>query len=147
MQAKFFIALATLVVVALVAVLGSRAEAEPSYVDRMIAQTSTRLEYTLPDVVPAVAREAAVATARARLVAPPTAVVHSARLARYSDLEDKGVLVWVIDIEGIQMEAIGGAVPRDGVAEQRPILTRAIAFVSATRPGQLYAMLASNVSK
>jgi len=136
-----FLRLVPLLILAVAAILGSGARADPSYVEAVLANTSAHVDYLIPSGVQAtVGEEAAVATARRYANAPSSAVAHSARLAVYSDLADHNVLVWVIDLEGMSRAAHHAFTATPVPAR---IITREVWMISASEPGKAVASFAS----
>lgn len=118
--------------------------AETPYPDYLLGATSTKVDYSVPvDVISSVSSEAAVATAR-RFTASPGAEVRSIKLGLYSDLADKNVLIWVVDLDGVRIPTLGGPVQRDGRQQRAPAaFERAVVFVSATIPEHVVGTLAA----
>lgn len=110
------------------AVLSSRGNAETPFIDEAIAATSARLDYNVSQLVPVIDQQAAIRQARAFVGG--TAVVRSARLAYYSNLQRTGMLVWVVDADGLNWRAAGGGSTTP--LASRPSITRAGVLVSAT---------------
>ena len=136
MRARWQIPLAAaLAAIALVGLgIARSASADPPYVEYLLAGTSTRVSDAVPaGVVPAVPQDAAVATAR-RFVSEPSSIVRGVRLGLYSDLADKDLLVWVVDLDGLHYSALGGPVHRDSPQSAPRVFTRVVVFVSATTP-------------
>jgi hypothetical protein len=130
-----------LIAAAVALLLPAGARAEQSYVEATLANTSARLDYVIPPGVAAiVTQDEAVGTARRYANAPPNAVARSVRLALYSDLADHGVLVWVVDLDGISRAA-----HQQVMASPVPprIITREVWMISATEPGKAFASFAS----
>lgn len=139
-QVPVIAALAAVVLLG-IAVVGRSANADPPYPDYLLAATSTRINYAVPaGVAPAVTQDVAVATAR-RFVSAPSGIVRGVRLGLYSDLADKDVLVWVVDLDGLHYLAFGGPVHRSGPQPTPRVFTRAIIFVSATEPDHVIGTL------
>lgn len=118
--------------------------AETPYPDYLLGATSTKVDYSVPvDVFSSVSSETAIGTAR-RFTASPGAEVRSVKLGLYSDLADKNVLVWVVDLDGLRIPTMGGPVRRDGRQQQAPaVFDRAVVFVSATIPEHVVGTLAA----
>src|SRR5712692_4130085 len=88
MQARLkLFAVTCALVLGIVGVLtGMRGSAETTYVERVLALTSTHVDYSIPvGVVPAVSEASAIDSARAFVSAPASAVARSVRLGLYSD--------------------------------------------------------------
>ena len=131
-----------LLVVALVAMLRtSEVGAGAPYVDAVLARTSAHVDYVIPaGVQAAVGQDQAIATARRYANAPASAIAHSARLGFYSDLADRNLLVWVVDLEGISRPA-----HRQLTTSSVPprIITREVWMISASEPGKAIASFAA----
>jgi hypothetical protein len=56
------------------------------------------------------------------------------RLAKYDNLADHRPLVWVVHLDGLGIEGLGGPLPVDGTQPQRHLLRRALVFVSTDAP-------------
>lgn len=149
MQAKrklmLFAVTSALVLGVASALLAVRGAAETSFVERVLALTTTRVDYSIPvGVVPVVSETSAISSAKAFVSAPASAVVRSVRLGLYSDLKTKGLLVWVVDLDGVQLQRLGHSFSRNGLADPDP-LTRVVVFVSATEPNFVEGTLSSNL--
>ncbi len=126
--------------------VGRPTDALTPWPDRVVGLTSLRIDYVVPANAPiAVTQDAAIGKARLHTRAP-TAVVHSARLAFYNDLSVHGLLVWVVDLDGINLDQLSGPMQRNGAPAPREVTTRAVVFVSATQPDFVVGMLTSNLN-
>jgi hypothetical protein len=142
---KIFAVTCALVLGVVSAVLAVRGSADTPFVDRVLALTTTRVDYSIPvGVVPAVPETSAIESARAFVSAPASALVRSVRLGLYSDLKTKGLLVWVVDLDGVQLQRMGHSFSRRGLADPDP-LTRVVVFVSATERNFVVGTLSSNL--
>jgi hypothetical protein len=145
MRAKWHVSIvaALAAVVVLGVAIARSANADPPYPDYVLAGTSTRVNYVVPArVAPTVTQDVAIATAR-RFVSAPSGTVRSVRLGLYSDLADRDVLVWVVDLDGIHYPALAGPVHRNDPQPAPRVFTRAVIFVSATAPDQVIGTLAA----
>ncbi len=139
------IAIAVLVVAAFAM---QPAQADPPFVDSALANFGASVDYNVPASARAAVRpEAAEALARVALKAVPAARVLSNRLGLYSDGQLKGELVWVLDVDGIDMVAAGGTLLDPNGPNRQLRITRAAVFVSATRPDTVVAMASSTPVK
>jgi len=58
----------------------------------------------------------------------------SVKLARYDNLADHRPLVWVVHLDGLAIEALGGAMMFNGTPPPPHVLRRALAIVSTDAP-------------
>lgn len=132
--------LAAVVVVGGAILLARDTAAEPPFPDLAIQQTSARVDYSIPlGVAAQVSSGAAIRTARLFTSAPEGATIRSVRLGLYSDKIDRGVPVWVVDVDGLRLEALGGPI-LSGTAQPTRIIRRAAVLVSAVEPDHVVAM-------
>ena len=61
-------------------------------------------------------------------------VTCSVKLAKYDNLADHRPLVWVVHLDGLAIEALGGALATNGTQPPRRFLRRALALVSTESP-------------
>lgn len=128
--------------IAAVGALSMNARAEPPYADYALSATSTKVNYVVPPgLSPVVTAQEAAETARS-FTASQSARTKSVLLGLYSDLADRDVLVWVVDLDGLSMPALGGPVGR-ATQQNQPArtITRAVVFVSASQPNHVVSAL------
>jgi hypothetical protein len=141
LAAAFIVALGLLV-----AIFPDRGSAEPPWADRVLALTSTRIDYAIPSqTVASVARATAIQSARVFVSAPASATALSTRLGFYSDLKTQHVLVWVVDLDGVKLERLAGAYSPGRISATPPPLTQVLVFVSASEPGVVVGYVSSNI--
>lgn len=116
-------------VLAAVALFPTQGAADTSIADLAIARTSSRLDYAVPaSVVPAIGRASAATAARA-FAGGNAVTIRQVRLARYANLQQSGMLVWVVELDGLNWRGLGGG--PSAPLETRPLIARAAVLVSA----------------
>jgi hypothetical protein len=119
------------------------ATAAPPFVQDAVGAFGGSIAYgAAAGLTPSIAAPAAVASARKFTDASTVAVVHSAGLALYSDPKSKNVLVWVVDLDGLNMPAVSGGFANGQAASSR-VITRAVILVSATEADSIVGLFAS----
>lgn len=119
------------------------AQADIPFVAESLESFGAKVDFVIPAHVRASVPEAAAqATARAFTRANPQARVLTSKLGLYSDLRDRNILVWVVELDGLNMPAIGGGMI-DWTAPAPRTLTRAVVLVSATDKDSVFGMFSS----
>lgn len=123
-------------VLAGLAVTAHLAQAEPPFPEGYLnGRSSWHLDFAPGrDLAPTVSREAAVREALSFLAAPASATVRSTRLAVFSGSPAGSVLVWVVDVDGLALEAPSGQLDREP-ATGPSTMTRSAVFVRAAGSG------------
>jgi hypothetical protein len=67
----------------------------------------------------------------------------SVKLARYDNLADHRPLVWVVHLDGLAIEALGGSFVNNGTQPPRRFLRRAIVLVTTEAPATPITSLAA----
>lgn len=111
-------------------------QAEPPYTDQAMGPWVTaRLNYAAVPASTPIAQGSAIAAARKFTQAPVTATVQSIKLASFNDPFRGPRLVWVVDLDGLDLVAPVGL--HDG--SPGPRITRSVLLVSATEPDHVVA--------
>jgi hypothetical protein len=97
---------------------------------------SVQLDFNVvPATSPPVTSAEAERAARAMMAIPETATTCSVRLARYDNLSVHVPTVWVVQLDGLEMSALGGSfVVERGPQPSPPVLRRALVIVSTETP-------------
>lgn len=122
--------------VAAIAITSNVVQAEPSFPEGYLnGRSSWHLDFA-PGLgqTPSVTREAAIGEALKFLDAPPSAVVKSIRLAVFSGSPAGATLVWVVDVDGLALDALSGQLDQRGTTEPG-VMTRSAVFVRAAGSG------------
>ena len=133
---RFLLASIVAATIAGTAVTAHVAQAEPAFPEGYLnGRSSWHLDLTPGrELAPTVSREAAVNEALKFLAAPPSAVVRSTRLALFSGSPAGSTLVWVVDVDGLALDAPSGQLDREPTAGAAT-MTRSAVFVRAAGSG------------